>query len=318
MNEMTKVFRKVGLFLGIILGIVLLLFIINQFVLFYNLLFGIHPYLGIGLTGLVVLLLAYLLIRIAIYWIKQPKILVLPEDPSPEEYDEYMDSMIKILKHNSNLSAFNWDDEALSKEQKVTSAFEILDDLSFPIIKENANSVFLTTAVSQNGSLDSIFVLISLIKMTWNLSKVYQTRPSIKSMGKLYIQIASVVFMARSIEDMDLIEDQIEPIIGSLISESLAAAVPGLKSISTLIFSMIMEGSINAFLTLRVGIAAQAYLGMEVPQSKARIRRSSSIKAVGYMGAVLKDNASEVIKSIGRAAKNSGSKTISRWKESLF
>lgn len=313
MDQILKQLKRIGTAILIILGIIFTLFIFNQFILLFDLLNRIHPYLAWGVIILIGIILGYFLVRILILWLRSPKNLVLSENPSEEEYEEYLDSMISILMRNNLLRPIDWENEFITKEEKVTQAFALLDEATMPIIKNNANSVFLTTAISQNGSLDSIFVLISMIKMTWQIANIYQTRPTLKSLGKLYIQIASVVFMARSIEDADLIEQQLEPIIASVIGESLTSAIPGMVPISNMVISSIMEGSLNALLTLRVGVVAQSYLGMELPQSRTFIRRQSTLQAIGYMGSILKDNGTFVVKSVVNAVKNSSKRTFAKW-----
>lgn len=312
MDSVIKNTKRIFIGVGFIFGIILLLFIINQFILFYDLLNRIHPYLAIGLTAIFALTILYILIRIIVIWVSVPKIAVLADNPTEEEYQSYLLNTIDILKKNKNLRNLNFSEE-LAKEQIVTEAFNTLDKQSFPLIKRTASEVFLTTAISQNGSLDSIMVLISMAKLVWKLANIYQTRPTFKSMGKLYLQVAGVVFMARTLEEEDLIEGQLEPVIASVIGESFASIVPGAVPIANLIVSSIMEGSINAFLTLRVGIIAQSYLGMEVPQSRNFIKRNSSIQAVGYMGSIVKDNSALVVKKIGKSIKSAGSRTAKRW-----
>ncbi|NLW52741.1 MAG: DUF697 domain-containing protein [Tissierellia bacterium] len=305
MDSILKNTKRLLIGFGFFLGIVFVLFVINQFVLLYDLLYRIHPYLAIGLITILGGLLLIILFRLILLFTRSPKVVVLPENPSPEQYDNYLDDMISILKRNRHLKEIDFDKPA-SKEYLVTQAFNRLDDLSFPLIKKNANAIFLSTAVSQNGSLDSILVLVSMIKMIWQLANVYQTRPSIKSMGKLYLQVASIVFMARTIEDSDLIEEQLEPLITSLIGESIASAIPGMAPITNLVVSSVLEGSLNAFLTLRVGIITQSYLGMEVPQSKSFIRRNASLTSVKYMGSIIKDNSKIVLKTIANSVKKVG------------
>lgn len=70
-----------------------------------------------------------------------------------------------------------------------------------------------------------------------------------------------------------------------------------------------MEGSINAYLALRVGIVAQAYLGMEVPQTKNFIRKNASLQSLSYLGNIIADNSKLVAKTIVTSVKKAGSKT---------
>lgn len=301
----------IGIF--IILGIIFFLFIINQFILFFNLIYKINAFLAYTLTYGLLIFLIYLLGKILFMWFRAPKVPILKTDASEEEYQAYLDQTIAMLKHNKNLKEIDFDSDHLSKEDLVTKAFDLLDDLSLPLIKGNANNIFISTAISQNGTLDSILVLSSMVKMIWQLASLYQTRPSLKSMGKLYLQVASVIFMARSIEDADLIEDQMEPLIAAVLGESIASTIPGMVPITNLVVSSIMEGSVNAYLTLRVGIVTQAYLGMEVPQTKNFIRKNASLQSLSYMGSIIADNSKLVAKTIASSVKKAGSNTARKF-----
>ena len=313
MNTIVKTSRKLFLLSSILLGLFLLIFITNQFVLLYDLLSRIHPYLALGVTSLVILMIFYLVIRMLLLWKKSSKLAVLPEHPTEEEKEAYYESMLYFLKRNPNSKEINFDDDSLTKEALVELGFKELDELSTPIIQENANEIFLTTAISQNGSLDSIAVLVTLLKMVWKLAAIYQTRPTLKSLGKLYIQVASVVFMARTIEDSDLIESQMELLITTILGESIASAIPGMIPIANLIVSSLMEGSLNALLTFRVGIITQSYLGMEKPETKTFIQKNASLQALGQIGKIIKNNGKIVARSVLKATKNVTSSTAKKW-----
>lgn len=310
---MLKDLKRIAIGISFVLGVIFLLFIINQFIIFFGLLKAINVFLAYTITGLLAAILIYILIKIGFIWLKAPKVPILPVNPSEEEYQIYLSETIEMLKHNGNLIDIDFDSSEFTKEELVTMAFDTLDKKSLPLIKGNANTIFISTAISQNGSLDSVLVLTSLVKMIWQLARVYQTRPSLKSMGKLYLQVASVIFMARSIEDADIIEDQLEPLIAAILGESIASAIPGMVPITNLVVSSIMEGSINAYLTLRVGIVTQAYLGMEVPQTKSFIRKNASLQSLSYMGSIIADNSKLVIKSIASSVKKASSNTAKKW-----
>lgn len=119
--------------------------------------------------------------------------------------------------------------------------------------------------------------------------------------------------MARSIEDADVLEDQLEPLIAAILGESVASAIPGMVPITNLVVSSIMEGSLNSYLALRVGIVTQAYLGMEVPQSKSFIRKNASLQSLSYMGSIISGNSKLVIKAVVSSVKKAGSKTAKKW-----
>lgn len=313
MNQWFEDIKRFLWGLMIILAILFIVFVVNQFVLLYQILYGIHPYVALGAVIIIAAAILYFIYKLAVQLKRNPKVLELSEEPTDEEYEAYLDNMLMMLRKNSNLEDLEIGREDLTKEETVTEAFKQLEGLSTPIIKENANAIFLTTAISQNGSLDSLVVLFSLIRMIWQLASIYQTRPSLMSLLKLYMQVASVVLMARAIEDADLIEYQLEPLITSIVGESLASAIPGMVPITNLVVSSLMEGAVNSFLTLRVGIITQDYLGNIQPVNKQSIRRNASIESVKYMGSIINNNAKTIIRTVGNAVKKTGVTTAKKW-----
>ena len=313
MNQLGRRLGKILTILGIFLGLVFLVFLVNQFYLLYQLLKGIHPWVGGLFVGLLALALAYLLIRLVLLYIRSLPAPQLPDYPTQEDYDRYLEDMLACLSKNRLLSRDLLTDESRSKEERVTIALDSLDREGEPIIRRHANSIFLSTTISQNGSLDAIMVLVTLVKMVWQLGQVYGTRPSLKSLGKLYLQVASLVFMARSLEDSDLIPAQLEPMIAGLVGESMASAIPGMVPMSNLIISSVMEGAINAFLTLRVGFIAQAYLGMERPKPKSVIQRQASLQAVKELGIIIKDSGKSVVTAFMDRVKRTARDTAKGW-----
>lgn len=313
MNQLGRRLGKVLTILGIFLGLVFLVFLVNQFYLLYQVLQGIHPIAAGTFVGLLALALAYLLIRLVFLYIRSLPAPQLPEYPTQEDYDRYLDDMLVCLSKNRLLSRELLTDASRSKEERVTIALDSLDQAGEPIIRKHANSIFLSTSISQNGSLDAIMVMVTLVKMVWQLGQVYGTRPSLKSLGKLYLQVASLVFMARSLEDSDLIPAQLEPMIAGLVGESMASAIPGMVPMSNLIISSVMEGAINAFLTLRVGFIAQAYLGMERLKPKSMIQRQASLQAVKELGIIIKDSGKSVVTAFMDRVKRTARDTAKSW-----
>ena len=307
MNKWWQDFSRILKWILYFLVAIFTLFIVNQLMLTYQFFSQLlHPLMGMIVAGLLLFGLIYLGFKIYKTWGQQPEIVELADDASEAEFHIYLMKVKEILQDNPNLADFDFDQTEMPLSSVIDKAFIQLHERSLPLIKENANAIFLSTAISQNGALDSFVVLFSLLRMVWQLSNFYQTRPTLKGMVKLYIQVASVVLMARTIEDADLIEGQMEPLITSVIGESIASAIPGMVPITNLVVSSLMEGSINAFLTLRVGLIAQTYLGMDRNEEKNKIRRSASVNSISYMGEILSNNSKVVVKSIGSAVKNAG------------
>lgn len=313
MTDWWKDFKRILIAFVIIFSLLFMIFIVNQFILLYQFFAMIHPLIGIVIVGGILLTIIIMLVRLFKQLYSGPAILEIAEDASEEEYQDYLTQLVLILQKNPNLDMIDWMDKEKSTQDLVSLGFQTLEEQSLPLIKQNANAIFLTTAISQNGALDTFVVLFSLTRMVWQLARYYRTRPSLKSLVKLYIQVASIVVMARTIEDADLIESQLEPLIAAILGESVASAIPGMVPITNLIVSSLMEGSINAFLTLRVGLITQEYLSAYSQHNKLDIRRSATTQSLTYMGDIIKHNSKTVVKSMGNAVKKASVGTAKRW-----
>src|SRR5262249_32923873 len=146
----------------------------------------------------------------------------------------------------------------LNDQPGIEAALKVLDSQVDEMIKKTASTVFLSTALSQNGRLDALMVLTAQTRMIWQGACVYHHRPSLREMIRLYNNVGVTVFMASEIEDLDLTE-QVEPVIKTAISGSLASLLPGISSISSIVTQSILDGTANAYLTLRVGVICRTY-----------------------------------------------------------
>lgn len=313
MNQWFEDIKRFVWGLIVILSILFIVFVVNQFVSLYQFLYILHPYIALITISAIALCMLYFIYKLFVQLSRSPNVLELSEDPSDEEYEAYLDNMLKMLRKNTNIQDLDFGRQDLTKAETIQEAMTQLDKLTIPLIKENANAIFLTTAISQNGSLDSLVVLFTIIRMIWQIAKIYQTRPSLASLVKLYIQVASIVLMARAIEDADLIEYQLEPLITSIVGESIASAIPGMVPITNLVVSSLMEGAVNSFLILRIGIITQDYLGNIQPIDKQNIRRSASIQSVKYMGSIINTNGKTIVKTVGKAVKKASVGTAKKW-----
>ncbi|MDE0081854.1 MAG: hypothetical protein OXT72_04310, partial [Gammaproteobacteria bacterium] len=67
-----------------------------------------------------------------------------------------------------------------------------------------AGSGFIITAVSQNGSLDSVVAFAAQSKMTWTLARICYQHPRLRELAYLYGSVGTTVFATTGIEDLDL------------------------------------------------------------------------------------------------------------------
>lgn len=313
MDTWKKAFRTISVLTSIIVILLFIVFVFNQFAQLYNNIKGFNE----TLATLIIFLLSFLIVGTITFsilsFIRYPQVLELPDSPGDEEYKKHVFSVYNRLKRNKILNEIGFEWSGKISTEEIYRAYDALHQYSDEIILKNGNSVFLTTAISQNGVLDGIVVLLTLIKMIWQITQVYEGRPSIPRIIYLYTRVVGVVFVARSIEDFDLIEEQIEPIIGSVIGGSVLSLVPGSVQITNLIINSLMEGSVNALLTLRVGIVTRKYITALTKPSTSFLRRSASMQAVGMLGGIMKENSIAIVKSFVNAVKKSGISTASKY-----
>lgn len=239
----------------------------------------------------------------------------VPEDITSPEYPIYINELHQTMQRNKLVIASDLKLPGVNKEAELREVFSLLDKKSDELIKKEASQVFLTTAISQNGSMDGLFVMTTLVKLLWTIVHLYESRPSLRRILSFYSNVAATILIARSIEDMDLIEDQIEPLISSLIGSSVLTLVPGAVPVTTLVVSSVTEGSINALLTLRCGCIAQRYMAALTKPDKKLLHRSASLEATVMLGDIMRKNTMIVIRSFAKATKSAAAHvTINRFR----
>ena len=145
--------------------------------------------------------------------------------------------------------------------------------------------------------------------MIWQIARVYRQRPSLSEMIRLYRDVCVTVFVAGEVEDLDLAE-QVEPIIRTAMSGTVAGLIPGLATASSIVTQSIMEGTANAFLTLRVGVVCRTHCASIVAFDPKGTRRYASVAAATMLGSIVGASAAKVAKTILAAAKQAGASTL--------
>lgn len=296
--------------------VITLIFIINQLIQLYHNLAMIHPWIGTLVILALTLALLYVIFITVRGILRLPKEIELADGAEPEEYASYVELSLVKLKHNPTLKEIAFDWEAIShlpEDEQIQLAHQELRQLSILEIKEQAQTVFLSTAISQNGALDSLTVLLILTRMVWRLINHYDKRPTLGKILSIYSNVAATILMARGIEDLDLIEAQMEPLITSILGGSLLSMIPGSVSITNLIANSIVEGSINALLTLRVGIITIDYLGTLKDLDNNYVKRSATLEATKMLGSIIKEGSVNVVQVMMKSVKNAGVQSSRKW-----
>ncbi|MGD9605670.1 MAG: YcjF family protein [Bacilli bacterium] len=171
-------------------------------------------------------------------------------------------------------------DEALLEEQLKTYFQKTLKQEINKIILHNAKTVMISTAISQNGRLDLITVLVVNLKMIKEIVLKSGFRPSYAKLGKLSANVLGTALIAEGLEGLDF-NDIFPASTTNFLSE-----IPLIKPLA----SSIIQGISNALLTIRVGIITRKYLYAEYKNfSKTEVRRDSIKESMKMLPLVLKD-----------------------------
>ena len=205
--------------------------------------------------GLSILYAVLILIPIVLFF-RLPKSLIPPDDETSPAFEKHLSLLKTRLKTNPRTKAL-----PLETRENIEKAIDALNAQSEDIIKDTASQVFMSTAISQNGNLDALLVLSAQSKMVWQVAHVYYQRPTLREITQLYANVVWTAFVASELEDSDIAQ-QVGPIVASA-SGSIVGAIPGLGAVASTVTSIltnsILNGTVNAFLTLRVGMITRKY-----------------------------------------------------------
>lgn len=290
-------------YLNLLVTVLILLLIsfaitmVNQSVQLINAASLLHPYFGKVLAVFFVILGLAALLSVTLMLAKLEKPLEIPSDENSEEYRQYILKLKNRLIKNSYLKKSNyvWDKEKTDIDA-VNSALSKIDEESQRLIKASAGGIFTTTAVSQNGSLDGIFVFVTSIKLVWTISNLYSQRPSIKNLIKLYINVFGTVLAAKQIDDLDILSEELGQVLSSIMTGSLGKMVPVASFVTSFVVDSILEGTINTLLVLRIGLLTQYYCRSITKTEPKRLMKTATVQAGKMLGEIISKDLISIIK----------------------
>jgi hypothetical protein len=287
MNGRVKTIAAVA---ALALTILVFIVIVNQVVQFSGVLASIHPVMGqVSLVVFGILILTAVLAPIYLY-IRLPSRLIAPDTDEGPEYDRYIEMLAERLASNPRVTL-----DKIETQEQVQQALSELDKESNIVIKKTAYRAFITTAISQNGALDALFILGLQFRLVWELARIYSQRPNLKEMSFLYTNVMVTAFIASSLDEaeyFEILESSMSQGIGSVIS-----MLPG----TSLVVNSTITGSSNAFLTLRVGKVAQKYCNSLVRKERQTIRNSATSEAAKMLAGIIYDGTKKLVTYLGSA-----------------
>jgi Domain of unknown function (DUF697) len=263
----------------------------------------IHPVAGTVLFWCICLATGFFALYCVVAYARLPAALTPPDETSGPKHETYLQALRSRLASNPRTREM-----PLATTVEVEAAIAELSKEADFVVRRTASTVFLSTALMQNGRLDGLIVLFTQIQMVGRIARIYVQRPSPQELLRLYANVAGTAFIAGGLESLDLGE-MVAPLAVSVVP-ALKGGIPGLSGISALLVKCVSNGAANAFLTLRVGEVARRYCELTSRHSPEAIRRSATAAAVQHLGRIVRENGALVVRKIwastGRALIDSG------------
>lgn len=263
-----------------VLIVIAFLMVVGQGYLFYRLFDDLHPIAGLVYILVLTAALAWLVARPIAAFLsmpvaaKPPDILIDPKAPDPKAIAArltYDVRYLKMLAANPEVqaeAAAIQDSIAKGKalaaraaratpEEALTLSLDLqtfervhiesllapLDKRVNQIIHAEAVGVGVATALSMNGTVDAFIVLWRNANLVARVSRIYFGRPHLMGSLRILRDVAAIVVAARALED---VTDITGDVVGSLLGR-----------MGGLIAGPVMDGGINAMMTLKLGYLAK-------------------------------------------------------------
>ena len=262
-----------------------------------------HPAAADAVFWMILVLFGFSLLVPLYLFLTLPAPLIPPPTAEGAPYDKHLGRLRKRLARNPHLTG------KLEENFQIQEAIAQLDAIAEARTRATASQVFMTTAISQNGSLDALLVLTAQTKLVFEIARIYYQRPTVWDMLYLYSNVAATAFIAGEIEDID-ISHQLQPIVTAVLG-STVAAIPGVTAAATLFVNSVSTGAANAYLTLRVGIIAREYCRSLVRPHRRAARHAAALRAAKALGGITRDGAAAVAAAVFARPKKYFSELIS-------
>ena len=217
-------------------------------------------------------------------WFARAPRLVLRDDPTEADRQAFARELERRLKKNPHVRAAGL---RATDEHFLEKALDVLDARAGEEIRNSAKRVFLGTALSQNGRLDALIVFVSLARMVWRVSGIYNQRPTPAELWSVYSTVSSATFISFSIEALDIprtITESKNELLPAVTPAMAASSVPLMGPMMQQCTSAVIDGAANCLLAIRAGVVTRsafrfAALGREEARQQACVREAGTMLA---------------------------------------
>lgn len=280
--------KKLWYLAGIGAMILILMMVTSSAIQIGNQLTAIHQYAPYVFYAIAVLLAYFLIIRPVMIILFSPSFSIgTTLEKNPRRNYRVFKKVAKRLMDQKDLPEAlknkineSYKDPKLLKDALNNAYNHHVKKQMNKVIREHAKTVMVSTAISQNGRLDFITVILVNVKMIKELVVLCGFRPSYRNLAKLIVNVFATALVAEGLENLN-INDILPQSTMSMLGE-----IPLIKPI----MSSVLEGVSNALLTLRIGIVTRKYLFDDAEDlTKDKIRFGALVEAAQHLPMVIAD-----------------------------
>ena len=159
--------RKIVIGIAVLTTVCLLSLIVAGVTSLISLAERIHPLAGSIVFWTLILAAAFFALYCVIAYAKLPAALIPPEEEFGPKHDAYLEALRIRLAANPRARG-----NPLTTEAEIESAISILSAESDAVVRRTASTVFLSTALMQNGRLDALILLFTQIQMVGRVAQI--------------------------------------------------------------------------------------------------------------------------------------------------
>lgn len=257
---MFKYLKKILAFLSIIL----LYFIVKEFLSLYVSLQSIHPVLAYVFVVIAAAVLVYF-VGLPVY-----RIMRIPKAPAPltseANLEKELEKRFALLEENPHLRSIDFHlASAPRTKEGYEQVMKALRKESAQIRYKYVNRLFYSSAISQNGFIDAILILSSSVSLVKDTFVLYNGRVSNRDLW----EIGKQVYYSMAIGGSETVEYATGEIFSKLSTE-------GMRSIPFFdkILGSLADGFVNACLLTRVALITDLYCSTLIVTSEKDLRPS--------------------------------------------
>ena len=244
------------------------------------------------------------------------KHMLLVGDSSPEGKEKFARELVRRLRKNTHIREAGLVPSGPEDQEGLDRCMAFLNEKADKEIQQMARRVFLATALSQNGRLDALIVFISLCRLVWRISAIYNQRPHPKEIVSLYAAVVTATFLALSLEELDV---STEVSIGfghafnAMAPAGITTSIPFAGKALQTFTAAAIDGAANCYLALRTGIIARnaySYAFAEKRPARAAVYHEAGTILLSMSAGMMDTLAAGVAGSLAGAVRYAQGKTV--------